>query len=78
MIFRIKAVITSATLCCFRNMVDRMMDTVRTRMEAEHTLLFLHRLFWSRATHAAVALNTCILGKIFVGVSILYRNCPPE
>ena len=62
---------TSITECCFRNMVDMMISVVRVRDAAFTNLLSRSLSQFVSDMWIARELNTWILGRIFVGVSVL-------
>ena len=70
----IKAVITSNTECCFKNMVANMMDT--DKVKQSHLIHFLEPSLslCTTANKTPKELYTWILGHRLVEVSILYKK----
>lgn len=69
-----KAVSTSKKECCFKNIVDKIMETQRIPEPIRIPFLSESRSQCRIARCAPMELYTWMLGKRFVGVSVLYKK----
>ena len=60
-------------LCCFKNIVDNMIKIVNMCDTHLQEGCFLNCKFLQRAISHATEAYTCKLGKMFVGVSMVYN-----
>ena len=63
----------SITECCFKNTVDRQMETIRMAEPARTQGYFLKDSLFMMAMWVPMELYTWMLGNTLVGVSVWYR-----